>query len=68
MCAHAGAGGQRDDALLLMPPGYDLLNEADSLQLIARLVWLARKRHDSIGALTFGAHMPNNRVSTAPGM
>lgn len=51
-----------------MPPGYELLNQAESLQLIARLLWLSRKRHDGIGALTFGAHMPNNRVSPVPGI
>ncbi|KAK9813475.1 hypothetical protein WJX73_001034 [Symbiochloris irregularis] len=60
-----GMGGQREDALLLMPPGYQLLNEGDNLALISRLLWLTQRKHDGIGALTFGTHLPNNRVAFA---
>ena len=57
-----GAGGQRDDALLLLPPGYELLQPEVSLKLVSQLLWIGRKRRNSVAALTFGAHLPNKKV------
>ena len=55
--------GSPEDALLLLPPEYELLAPEQSLMLIAKLLWVGRARRNSIAALTFGVQVPEDKVT-----
>lgn len=54
--------GRPEDALLLLPPHYELLQQEHNLKLISELLFVGRNRSSPAAALTFGAFMPNEKV------
>lgn len=58
----AVGSGAPEDALLLMPPHFELLQAAKNLQLIAELLLIGRLRGNGVAGLAFGHFMPNGKV------